>query len=135
MRGLADDMNHVYAVPIRQSALYSVKEHGRSREGPRCRLLALRSRSVGLLRAHVAATPTDHHHLPGVALRGVWGAIGMKVGIIGGSIAGCTAAALLHRAGHDVNVFERSESDLVSRGPGSPRAGRVAGHDGARPGR
>jgi 2-polyprenyl-6-methoxyphenol hydroxylase-like FAD-dependent oxidoreductase len=42
----------------------------------------------------------------------------MRVGIIGGSIAGCTAAALLHRAGHDVIVFERSESELVSRGAG-----------------
>jgi 2-polyprenyl-6-methoxyphenol hydroxylase-like FAD-dependent oxidoreductase len=42
----------------------------------------------------------------------------MRVGIIGGSIAGCAAAALLHRAGHDVTVFERSESDLVSRGAG-----------------
>ena len=42
----------------------------------------------------------------------------MKVGIIGGSIAGCATAALLHRAGHDVIVFERSESDLVSRGAG-----------------
>jgi 2-polyprenyl-6-methoxyphenol hydroxylase-like FAD-dependent oxidoreductase len=40
----------------------------------------------------------------------------MRVGIIGGSIAGCATAALLHRAGHDVIVFERSESDLVSRG-------------------
>ena len=35
-----------------------------------------------------------------------------------GSIAGCATAALLHRAGHDVIVFERSESDLVSRGAG-----------------
>ena len=26
----------------------------------------------------------------------------MRVGIIGGSIAGCATAALLHRAGHDV---------------------------------
>ena len=42
----------------------------------------------------------------------------MRVGIIGGSVAGCAAAALLHRAGHDVKVFERSESDLVSRGAG-----------------
>jgi 2-polyprenyl-6-methoxyphenol hydroxylase-like FAD-dependent oxidoreductase len=42
----------------------------------------------------------------------------MRVGIIGGSIAGCVTAALLHRAGHDVTVFERSESDLVSRGAG-----------------
>jgi 2-polyprenyl-6-methoxyphenol hydroxylase-like FAD-dependent oxidoreductase len=44
----------------------------------------------------------------------------MRVGIIGGSIAGCATAALLHRAGHDVIVFERSESDLVSRGAGGP---------------
>jgi 2-polyprenyl-6-methoxyphenol hydroxylase-like FAD-dependent oxidoreductase len=43
---------------------------------------------------------------------------GMRVGIIGGSIAGCATAALLHRAGHDVIVFERSESGLVSRGAG-----------------
>lgn len=42
----------------------------------------------------------------------------MRVGIVGGSIAGCAAAALLHRAGHDVTVFERSGSDLVSRGAG-----------------
>ena len=42
----------------------------------------------------------------------------MRVGIIGGSIAGCATAVLLHRAGHDVMVFERSESDLVSRGAG-----------------
>ena len=42
----------------------------------------------------------------------------MRVGIIGGSIAGCATAALLHRAGHDVIVFERSESDLVSRDAG-----------------
>jgi 2-polyprenyl-6-methoxyphenol hydroxylase-like FAD-dependent oxidoreductase len=42
----------------------------------------------------------------------------VRVGIAGGSIAGCAAAALLHRAGHDVTVFERSGSDLVSRGAG-----------------
>jgi 2-polyprenyl-6-methoxyphenol hydroxylase-like FAD-dependent oxidoreductase len=42
----------------------------------------------------------------------------MRLGIVGGSIAGCAAAALLHRAGHDVTVFERSESELVSRGAG-----------------
>jgi len=42
----------------------------------------------------------------------------MRVGIIGGSIAGCATATLLRRAGHDVMVFERSESDLVSRGAG-----------------
>jgi len=42
----------------------------------------------------------------------------MRVGIIGGSIAGCATAALLHRSGHDVIVFERSGSALVSRGAG-----------------
>src|SRR5262249_47175658 len=51
-------------------------------------------------------------------LHGGRGATGMRVGIVGGSIAGCATAALLHRAGHDVTVFERSESDLVSRGAG-----------------
>jgi 2-polyprenyl-6-methoxyphenol hydroxylase-like FAD-dependent oxidoreductase len=52
------------------------------------------------------------------------GAIGVRVGIIGGSIAGCATATLLHRAGHDVIVFERSGSDLVSRGAaiGTPTA-------------
>jgi len=44
--------------------------------------------------------------------------MGVRVGIIGGSIAGCATAALLHRAGHDVIVFERSGSGLVSRGAG-----------------
>jgi 2-polyprenyl-6-methoxyphenol hydroxylase-like FAD-dependent oxidoreductase len=42
----------------------------------------------------------------------------MRVGIVGGSIAGCAAAALLRRANHDVTVLERSESELVSRGAG-----------------
>jgi 2-polyprenyl-6-methoxyphenol hydroxylase-like FAD-dependent oxidoreductase len=42
----------------------------------------------------------------------------MRVGIIGGSRAGCATAAFLYRAGHDVIVVERSESDLVSRGAG-----------------
>lgn len=42
----------------------------------------------------------------------------MEIGIIGGSIAGCSAAALLARAGHKVDVFERSGSDLVGRGGG-----------------
>jgi glycine/D-amino acid oxidase-like deaminating enzyme len=42
----------------------------------------------------------------------------MRVGIIGGSIAGCATAALPHRADHDVTIFERSESGLVSRGAG-----------------
>jgi len=42
----------------------------------------------------------------------------VRVGIVGGSIAGCTTAALLHQADHEVMVFERSGSDLVSRGAG-----------------
>ena len=56
----------------------------------------------------------------------------MRVGIIGGSIAGCATAALLHRAGHDVIVFERSESDLVSRGAGIQAVYSVAARSYAR---
>jgi len=65
-----------------------------------------------------AAKLTDYYHLPGWRSEGVWGAAGMRVGVIGGSVAGCATAALLHRVGHDVIVFERSGSDLVSRGAG-----------------
>ncbi len=43
---------------------------------------------------------------------------GMRVGIVGGSIAGCAAAILLSRAGFDVSVFERSRGELVDRGAG-----------------
>ena len=42
----------------------------------------------------------------------------MKIGIVGGSIAGCSAAILLLREGHDVTVFERSNDNLVGRGGG-----------------
>ena len=42
----------------------------------------------------------------------------MKIGIIGGSIAGCASAIVLSRAGHDVMVFERSANELVGRGAG-----------------
>lgn len=42
----------------------------------------------------------------------------MRIGIVGGSIAGCTAAAELIRAGHDVTVYERSTGGLVGRGAG-----------------
>ena len=42
----------------------------------------------------------------------------MKVGIVGGSIAGCSAAYLLMNEGHDVTVFERSNKPLVGRGGG-----------------
>ena len=42
----------------------------------------------------------------------------LRVGIIGGSISGCTAAIELARAGHDVTVFERSQGELTGRGAG-----------------
>ena len=43
---------------------------------------------------------------------------GLKVGIVGGSIAGCAAAIEFSRAGHDVTVFERSVGELTGRGAG-----------------
>jgi 2-polyprenyl-6-methoxyphenol hydroxylase-like FAD-dependent oxidoreductase len=43
---------------------------------------------------------------------------GLRVGIVGGSIAGCTAAIELSRAGHRVTVFERSTGELTGRGAG-----------------
>ena len=42
----------------------------------------------------------------------------MKIGIVGGSLAGCSAAALLINAGHEVTVFERSAKTLTGRGGG-----------------
>lgn len=42
----------------------------------------------------------------------------MNIGIVGGSIAGCSAAILLLKEGHDVSVFERSGKALVGRGGG-----------------
>jgi 2-polyprenyl-6-methoxyphenol hydroxylase-like FAD-dependent oxidoreductase len=42
----------------------------------------------------------------------------MKIGIVGGSLAGCTAASLLINAGHEITVFERSANDLTGRGGG-----------------
>ena len=42
----------------------------------------------------------------------------MKIGIVGGSIAGCFAAILLQKEGYDVTVFERSKTELVGRGGG-----------------
>jgi len=42
----------------------------------------------------------------------------VRIGIVGGSIAGCTAAVTLGRGGHDVTVFERSEGGLTGRGAG-----------------
>lgn len=43
---------------------------------------------------------------------------GMKVGIVGGSIAGCAAALELLRAGCEVTIFERSQRKLRERGAG-----------------
>lgn len=42
----------------------------------------------------------------------------MRIGIVGGSIAGCSAAFLLAKEGHEVSVFERSRKALVGRGGG-----------------
>ena len=42
----------------------------------------------------------------------------LDVAIVGGSLAGCSAAILLTRAGHNVHVFERSRGGLVGRGGG-----------------
>lgn len=50
-----------------------------------------------------------HNAPPGTARR---------VGVVGGSIAGCTVAIELSRAGWDVSVFERSRGALVGRGAG-----------------
>lgn len=42
----------------------------------------------------------------------------MRVGVVGGSIAGCSAAIELSRAGHEVTVLERSRGGLTGRGAG-----------------
>lgn len=42
----------------------------------------------------------------------------MKIGIVGGSIAGCAAAIELSRSGHRVQVLERSRGGLTGRGAG-----------------
>lgn len=43
---------------------------------------------------------------------------GLRVGIVGGSIAGCAAAIELERAGCEVTIFERSAGSLKDRGAG-----------------
>ena len=42
----------------------------------------------------------------------------LRIGVVGGSMAGCTAALLLERDGHDVHVFERSPNELEDHGAG-----------------
>ena len=42
----------------------------------------------------------------------------LNIGIVGGSIAGCSAAITLTQAGHHVTVFERSNKELKGRGAG-----------------
>lgn len=42
----------------------------------------------------------------------------MKIGVIGGSIAGLTSAVLLKQQGHDVTLLERSPKTLEERGAG-----------------
>jgi 2-polyprenyl-6-methoxyphenol hydroxylase-like FAD-dependent oxidoreductase len=42
----------------------------------------------------------------------------LKIVIVGGSLGGLFAAALLHAAGHEVTVFERSKHGLDGRGAG-----------------
>src|SRR5258705_13908624 len=42
----------------------------------------------------------------------------LKIVIAGGSLGGLFAAALLHTAGHEVTVFERSKHGLEGRGAG-----------------
>jgi len=46
------------------------------------------------------------------------GVAGSRVGIVGGSIAGCAMAAAAARLGCDVAVFEASSADLEDRGAG-----------------
>jgi len=43
---------------------------------------------------------------------------GLRVGVVGGSIAGCAAAIELQRAGCEVTIFERSAGSLKDRGAG-----------------
>ena len=45
-------------------------------------------------------------------------ATGLQVAIVGGYLAGCSAAIALRRAGCEVTVYERSRGTLEDRGAG-----------------
>ncbi|SCD41539.1 MULTISPECIES: hypothetical protein [unclassified Streptomyces] len=45
-------------------------------------------------------------------------AAALRIGVVGGSIAGCAAAVAGFRAGADVTVYERSGAELQDRGFG-----------------
>ena len=51
----------------------------------------------------------------------------LRIGIVGGSIAGCTTAIALERIGCDVTVFERSHGELQGRGAGIGSYAQVIG--------
>jgi 2,6-dihydroxypyridine 3-monooxygenase len=42
----------------------------------------------------------------------------LRIGIVGGSLAGLTVGLLLRDQGHDVHIFERAKGELKSRGAG-----------------
>lgn len=42
----------------------------------------------------------------------------LRIGVVGGAIAGTTSAILLSRLGHTVTLFEKSQGELVDRGAG-----------------
>lgn len=45
-------------------------------------------------------------------------ALSLRIGIVGGSIAGLATAIELLKLGHEVTIFERSPSNLSERGTG-----------------
>jgi 2-polyprenyl-6-methoxyphenol hydroxylase-like FAD-dependent oxidoreductase len=85
-------------------------------------MIRLCMRCKGLVRP--AALPRGGHahylvvNMKGHAMNNESTTDGRKAVVIGGSIGGLTTAALLRRAGWEVEVFERSPSDLSGRGGG-----------------
>ena len=49
---------------------------------------------------------------------GMGGCKRQNIAIVGGSVAGTMAGILLSRAGHDVAIYERSQTGLTGRGGG-----------------